>query len=761
MTPVLLALHAALRRFVCRPARTAALLAAIAVGVLGGCNQGNEGPPPEAGIQSPTTISQSPIAGSSAAGGTGAPVALNFGANTNRAFGAPEVVLGTGTFVGPSRSPPGPQVTTVGDAVTLDFSNVDIRDVLKNVLGDLLKVSYTVDPAVQGTITLQTGRPIPRTSIIEVLETTLQLSGVALVARSGLYVAVPIANAPRQAPIGGTSGFVTRVVPLQYVTAADLERALEPLTPPGAQIKSDAIRNILIVSGSDADVRSIVNNIATFDVDMLHGLSFALLPLRNAKAREIANDVTNMLKSSGRSIADMVKINPIDRMNAVLVTSMQPAYLERVRGLVERFDRGAGGAEQQLFVYRVQNGRATDLARVLRRALGIESPGGGGPGAQSETTSPDNSAGTAPSAAAPPSGLDISQGSVSGIPPASIAPPGSPQLQSDALASVTTAANPLTGAAGAMATGIRVTADPTNNALIVTATPQEYAPIEAALAQLDIPPLQVLVDATVAEVTLTNELDLGLQYFVNSGRFHAIFSPNSPASGQVQQSSFFPNLNLPGLNILPFSAAYGTLDSHVVLQALSTLTTLRVLSSPNLLVLNNGTARLQVGDQVPIATQSSTGNLAPGAPTVNSINYKDTGVILNVTPRVNASGLVLLDISEEVSQAGSTSTSSLNSPTISQRRVTSSLAVKDGQTIALAGLITDSRSNTKSGLPWLQELPIIGWLFGVRQDLVKRTELLVLITPHVIRDRDEGDAITAELQRKLRLTIPIVARQRQ
>jgi general secretion pathway protein D len=756
------ALHAALRRFVYRPARTAGLLAAIAVGVLGGCNQGNEGPPPEAGIQSPTTISQSPFARSSSEGGTGAPVALNFGAHTNRAFGAPEVVLGTGTFVGPSRSPPGPQVTTVGDAVTLDFSNVDIRDVLKNVLGDLLKVSYTVDPAVQGTITLQTGRPIPRTSIIEVLETTLQLSGVALVARSGLYVAVPIANAPRQAPIGGSSGFVTRVVPLQYVTAADLERALEPLTPPGAQIKSDAIRNILIVSGSDADVRSIVNNIATFDVDMLHGLSFALLPLRNAKAREIANDVTNMLKSSGRSIADMVKINPIDRMNAVLVTSMQPAYLERVRGLVDRFDRGAGGAEQQLFVYRVQNGRATDLARVLRRALGIESAsGGGGPGAPSEAPSPDNSGGSALSAAAPPSGLDISQGIASGTPPASATPPGSPQLQSDALASVTTAANPLTGAAGAMTTGIRVTADPTNNALIVTATPQEYAPIEAALAQLDIPPLQVLVDATVAEVTLKNELDLGLQYFVNSGRFHAIFSPNSPASGQVQQSSFFPNLSLPGLNILPFSAAYGTLDSHVVLQALSTLTTLRVLSSPNLLVLNNGTARLQVGDQVPIASQSSTSNLAPGAPTVNSINYKDTGVILNVTPRVNASGLVLLDISEEVSQAGATSTSSLNSPTIAQRRVTSSLAVKDGQTIALAGLITDNRLNTKSGLPWLQELPIIGWLFGVRQDAATRTELLVLITPHVIRDRDEGDAITAELQRKLRLTIPIVARQRQ
>ena len=149
------------------------------------------------------------------------------------------------------------------------------------------------------------------------------------------------------------------------------------------------------------------------------------------------------------------------------------------------------------------------------------------------------------------------------------------------------------------------------------------------------------------------------------------------------------------------------------------------------------------------------------AQTVNSISYRDTGVILNVSPRVNASGLVLLDISEEVSQPGVTSTSSLQSPTISQRRVTSSLAVRDGQTIGLAGLITDNRQNGKSGLPWLQELPVIGWLFGIRSDQVKRTELLVLITPHVMRNREEGDSITEELRRKLRLTIPIVARVRQ
>jgi general secretion pathway protein D len=331
------------------------------------------------------------------------------------------------------------------------------------------------------------------------------------------------------------------------------------------------------------------------------------------------------------------------------------------------------------------------------------------------------------------------------------------------LGSVATAAS-LAGSGGAATSDIRVTADPTNNAIVVTATAQEYAPIEAALRQLDIAPLQVLIDATVAEVTLSNQLNLGLQYFINSGRFHAIFAPgvqpSATSTASTAQSDFFPNF--PGLGFLPgLNAAYGTLNSNVVLQALSSLTTIRVLSSPNLLVLNNGTARLQVGDQVPIATQSATSTLTNTAQTVNSISYRDTGVILNVTPRVNASGLVLLDISEEVSQPGVTSTSSLQSPTISQRRVTSSLAVRDGQTIGLAGLITDNRQNGKSGLPWLQELPVIGWLFGIRSDQVKRTELLVLITPHVMRNREEGDSITEELRRKLRMTIPIVARVRQ
>jgi general secretion pathway protein D len=741
-------------------ARSARLLPVLISGFLVACNPGNQEPPPEAGGQS-TITSQSLTPTSLSGQLSGQPIPLNLGAATNRPVGSPEVVLGTGRFVGAEGASSASQrITLVGSDVTLDFTNVDIRDLLKSVLGDLLKLAYTIDPAVQGTITLQTGRPIPRAAVIDVLNTTLQLSGVTLVAREGMYLAVPIANAARQAPLGGTTGFVTRIVPLEYVGAAELERALEPLVPAGATVKSDATRNILIVSGTARDVDNIAANVATFDVDYMRGLSFALLPLRNGRARDITNDITNLLKSSGRSMTDMVKVVPIERMNAIFVTSMQPAYLQRVQGWVERFDRGDGRAEQQLFIYRVQNGRAADLAGVLRRALGIETTDTRGGGASGPPSS-DLQANPPQSGTASPSGMDIVQSVVSGTVPPPTSAPGSPQLRSDPLASVGAAAALAGGnVAGAATTDIRVTADQTNNAIVVTATAQDYAPIEAALQKLDVTPLQVLIDATVAEVTLTNQLNLGLQYFINSGNFHAIFAPGvatpKNSTPPLTINSSFPGFGfLQGLNL-----AYTSGGTNIVLQALSQLTTLRVLSSPNLLVLNNGTARLQVGDQVPIATQSAQSTLTNTAQTVNSISYKDTGVILTMTPRVNASGLVLLDLSEEVSQPTNTTTSSLTSPTISQRRVTSSIAVNDGQTIGLAGLIRESRENSNSGLPWLKDLPVIGGLFGVRGDSAVRTELLVLITPHVIRNREEGDAVTRELRQKLRLTIPIVARQR-
>lgn len=302
--------------------------------------------------------------------------------------------------------------------------------------------------------------------------------------------------------------------------------------------------------------------------------------------------------------------------------------------------------------------------------------------------------------------------------------------------------------------GVRITADEANNALVILANAQDYAVIEAALRKLDIKPLQVMIEATVAEVTLTDKLNLGLQYYLKTGNFQAVLSEG--AKNNI-------NVPFPGFNFIPgFDFAFSTVaGSQVLLDALKSLTEVKVLSSPTLMVLNNQTGRLQVGDQVPIAVQSAVGVLAPGSPVVNSIEYRDTGVILRVTPRVNASGSVLLDISEEVSEVSATTSSTLNSPTISQRRLLSSVLTSDGETIALGGLIRDSQTRGRSGIPGLVDIPVLGNLFGTRGTSTTRTELIVLITPKVIRSREDGSAVTRELLQKVPLISQFPARPRR
>jgi general secretion pathway protein D len=710
---------------------------------------------------------------------------LPLGYATRPPSGPPAIELGTGRFIGPVTEPnqPAPSISITGGDVTLDFAGVDARDVARSVLGGLLHVSYVVDPAVQATVTLQTGQPIPRARVLQTLTNALQVSGVALVQRDGMYQLVPIASAPRQASLGGGAGYVTRAVTPQYVAATDLQRVLEPLMPPGTTAAADPGRNLLIVTAPATSVDDILRDVGTFDVDYLRGMSFALLPLKNAQARDVAKEVTTLLGNARGALNGLVSVSAIDRLNAVLVTAMQPSYLARVRIWVERLDRGSTGRDQQLYVYRVQNGRAADLASVLRRALGLESSTSANPGGASASGSTGRNGGAFGGGGMPGSGG--SSDALGRAPPVLLdaLPGATPQAGQSALSgqapAVTNQAGPYQGGpaqlgspsvtasdnstSAAEQNGIRITADEINNALVIAANPDDYAHIAAALQRLDIRPLQVVIDATIAEVDLTNQLSYGLQYFIQSGSFHALLA-NPPAASSSATTATTPTTSagplavFQGFNFLPGAnlAVTGANGSAVILQALSQLTRVQVLSSPNLLVLNNQPARIQVGDEVPIATQSAVSTLAPGAPQVNSIEYRDTGVILGITPRVNASGLVLLDVSEEVSSAGSTTTSTISSPTISQRRITSSVAVSDGQTIAIGGLIQDQRTKGKNGVPFLQDIPGLGFLFGAHSNDFTRTELIVLITPHVIRSSDDARAITEELQRKVPMTIPVL-----
>jgi general secretion pathway protein D len=657
------------------------------------------------------------------------------------------IVRGTGTFVGTPRFEPTPTTRGVyGEPVTLDFSSADVRDVVRSVLGDVLKVPYVIDPAAQGNVTLQTGGPIPRDAVLPHLETALRLGGLAIVETSGLYRVVPLGQAAREVQLsqGGQTGFVARVITPRYVPAAELDRLLQPFVPSGTNLRSEPSRNVLIVSGPAPDVTALLDNFSVFDVDTMRGLSTALLPLKAASAKDVAKDVTALLASLGES-GQLVRVQPLERVNALLVTSMRPEFIDRVRKWVIGLDKTNDVSERHIIVYRVQNGRAANLASVLRKTFGIS-------GGDSDT--PSEGAGDTPGSA-----LDTSRSVAPSNQQVAVSGGGSPNPLLGGLGDSQPPggngrSSQQTGGpnAGQPASGIRINADETNNALLILATQQEFATMEAALRQLDIAPLQVMIEATIAEVDLNDQLNYGLQYYVKSGNFQALFA-QAPSGSTTTPFSGFPLAS--GLNI-----AYGTAaGSNVVLQMLQQITNTRVLSSPNLLVLNNQSARIQVGDQVPVATGSATSTIGSNAPIVNSIDYRDTGVIMKITPRVNASGIVSLDIGEEVSSVSSTTTSSLNSPTISERLLDTTVSVADGQTIALGGLISDSSSRGTNGIPVLQNLPGVGFLFGQKSRSHVRTELIAILTPHVIRNTYDARLITQELQSKLPLTIPSRAQE--
>jgi general secretion pathway protein D len=665
----------------------------------------------------------------------------------------PEIYRATGTPVASTQRNP-VTIAETGE-VTLNFVNADIREVVDVVLGQTLKVGFVIDPRVQGVITLRTTRPVPRASVIGVLEDVLAMNGAALEQSGEVYRIVPIEEAVTSPSIlseGAPAvrfdrGFGLHVIPLRYAAASALRNVVEPFVPPGRVLQVDEARNLMVFVGTGPEAKDIEDLIATFDVDWMADMSFGLFPLRYADAETIVHELERIFaQDSDGPLAGVVQFMPILRLNAVLVITPQSTYLTNAQSWITRLDRGQEGDRRQLYVYYVQNGRAAELAEVLGQAFGVsavtaavpEAPslapgltpteiGGGFSGTQS--TSPgDSSGGTM-------SGLSGS-GETGGLGTTQRSPRREPTGQS----TETGIAPASTGAEAAAPGGdiARIVADARNNALVIHATAAEYQAIEAALQKLDIVPLQVLIEATIAEVSLNDTLRYGVEWFFNSNDHTFVFSPAS--AGAIAP-------NFPGFNYL-----FNTDDVKVVINALTQVTDVKVISSPQLMVLDNEAARLQVGDQVPITTRTSQSIDDPNAPLVAEIEYRDTGVILDIIPRVNASGLVVLDIIQEVSDvvATDTSISAVTTPTIQQRRIASTVAISSGETVALGGLIRDNNSNAVTGIPVLSEIPILGNLFKTTSDTVRRTELLVLLTPRVVRDRLDARTVTEDLRRRVR-----------
>ncbi len=632
------------------------------------------------------------------------------------------IKAGTGTFV---RKITPPKVDTTPGDVTLNFDGTDIREVVKVVLGDLLQVNYVIDPQVTGAASLQTERPLRREHLIPTLETLLRMNNAALIESGGSYQVKPISSAVQGlvVPQLGSNdralpaGYGVQVIPLQYIGAEEMGKILEPLVPQGSVVRSDTLRNLLVVAGSGPELGNIIDTVRTFDVDWMSGLSVGFFTLEYAKANDVATQLEKLLSDEGSSsFKGIFRFVPVESANSLLVVSPQERYLQQVRGWIERLDsaEAAGEASERLYVYRVRHGDAEKLAEVLSQLFG-----------DTQTQRRSKLGGVAP-----------------GLTPASIK-----SQEAGADADRAPASKQRTGATAVdLGTGVSVVADVANNSLLIKAPPKDYKRILDALKQLDITPLQVLVEATIVEITLSGQLKYGVQWQFFGGKAAARSSyslTNAAGSAGTETGQANLGLTYPGFN---YALVLDPGNVRATLSALASDGLVNVLSSPSVMVMDNQTAKMQVGQQVPILTQqqqstSTTSNL------VNSVEYKDTGVILTVKPRVTPGGMVQMEIEQEITTPGAES--SLGTAFLT-RKITSSVAVRSNQAVVLGGLIQDQRSNSEDGVPGLYSLPIIGALFGETTRKADRTELVVVITPRVIASDSDALGALQDFRKKVK-----------
>lgn len=680
-------------------------------------------------------------------------------ANT-QSGGAPQATSYYGSGAAPVTAQiAGAQPAASGEAFDLNFDNAPVTTVAKVILGDILGQGYVIDPRVQGTVTLSSGRPVPKSDILYVLESALRTSNVALVREARGYRLVPASEAVGGGAVDTTPapGYGITVVPLQYVSAQTLIKLLDSFaTKPGA-VRADVARNMLVIQGSGAERRSAVETVLSFDADWMRGQSVGIYPVKNGTPEPIISELERIMDAGEGGIGQgMVKFQPIARLNAILVVSRKPDVLKTAATWINRLDN-SDAATTGVKVYRVRYGDAKQLAALLndiftgRSGGGLEpatnqiAPGGG------ITTTTSGGAQNAPPASASTLGGRQPMGG-SGVPGGDATAAGTTPGGGGLTPSSLFQRSPI-GGAGAFSgpggpgilPGVRITADVVNNALLIYANQENYRIIERTLRQLDRPQLQVAIDATIAEITLNDSLSYGVQFFLKSSDIGAgrnkgslIFNPvnASPVLGRV----------LPGFNFLLGTEA----EPRLVLDALHGVTEVKVLSTPSVVVIDNQVATLQVGDQIPIATRSSTSVDVPNAPVVNNIDYRNTGVILRVVPRINVNGNVLLDIEQEISNVANTVNANSLTPTVSQRKVKSSIAVASGQTVLLGGLMSERNDRNRSGIPFLDQIPTLGDAFSRNGGNAQRTELIIFIRPQIIRDTVDAHRVAEELRGKMR-----------
>lgn len=657
-----------------------------------------------------------------------------------------------------------------GEGVTLALSGASAAEAAKVIFGDLLKVNYTVSEKVQAKITLNTPKPVSKQTLLGIFEGVLGANGAALVVDNGLYKIVPAGEGGASARVAGpgseptAAGLSNEAIPLRYIAAAEMERILKSVAPNARVARADTSRNLLMLTGTPAELQQMRETVSVFDVDWMRGMSVAIHPVETPDPDAIAQELDTIFANDRESpVKGIVRFVPNKRLKAVIVISSRPEYLNKAAGWIKRLDMVGAEAEKQVHVYHVQNRPAAELAVLLQKVYASQgerrapvAQGTLAPGETAAALARGAELPAAQGAAQQAAQATTSGGSTVGVegepqPLQSFTPETfKPSLTRPAAETASGLTNPQGQAGSAIETGsvnqgpddrtsgIQVVADEPNNALVITATTGEYKRVRQILSRIDVAPNQVLLEATIAEVTLNDNLRFGLRWFFQSEK------------NQVKLTDSALGLVSPVAR--GFSYFLNTANIQMSLNALATVTDVNVVSSPTLTVMDNKKAILQIGDEVPIVTQQAVSVQSDQAPIVNSVSFRNTGVILNITPRIGDNDRILLDIEQEVSDAVTTTTSGIDAPTIQQRRIKTTVAVNNGESIVLAGMMQDRSSISKEQVPIIGDIPYVGSLFKNKNNTIRRTELLIAITPQVIRDPGQLSGIATEFRDKMNFT---------
>jgi general secretion pathway protein D len=677
---------------------------------------------------------------------------------------------------------PKPAPPVAGSAAGLRFENAPLGDVVHVIMRELAKVNYLIHPPISGAVTLSTQGNVTADDAVFLLENALLANGFVMAqdARGTYHIGRPevvrnvvpaVRQAVKTAPMEPGHGAI--IIPLKYIGAAEMAAILKPMAPGEAIVRVDTVRNLLVMTGNRSQAEGWLDIVNTFDVDMLKGMSVAVIPLKHITTKEVllalqvfspgsasaaAGAGANAASSAGNAAAGTpgqpagarnpanpigivagagqaaagagssasfpvfgaLRVVPLERLNSVLIVTPRAAYIDEAKAWLDKIDRpGASTTEPQLFVYPVQNGSAAHLANVLSGLFG---------------------SGTGQAPAAVNSGVApaLAQGGVVGGTAAGAGGAGA-------------ALNPNAGRSNVQgagittvnfASGLRVMADGINNAVLIYGTAAEYAKVEATLKRLDVPPSQVLIEASIVEVTLNDDLQYGLQWAFseqkNGGIGQGVLSRAAGAALGSTPAGF------------SYTWASSTGNVRAVLTALADKSLVKVISSPSLMVMDNHTASIAVGTQQPVQSGQT---VTTGGNVSSNIQYKDTGVNLSVTPSVNSGNMVAMQLNQSVTDVGGIDAAT-GQRSFLQRQIGSKVAVRSGETIVLGGLIRDNSTVGRTGIPFLSDIPIVGNLFGTSSKNSGRTELLVMITPRVVRSDQEIKDLANDVRERMKGLLP-------